>query len=510
MKLTVPGWSGVFKTASAMALLAWILFWWSMAGAGQGLKLSILHMNDPHAHYLPYEEKGMEGPFGGFAKAQTVMNALQERNRAEGRETLRLLAGDLLMGTSFSTAFKGELGVRLMNQMGFAAMTVGNHEFDYGQENLLQKLRPAMSFPLLSANVKRKDGSNVFERVLEKKGSQVPTRIVIFGLTTEETPISTHPGNVEGLVFEDPIKTASDLLANYDDKDLIIALTHIGVDEDMKLAEACPKIDIIVGGHSHTALAPPLKVRDTVIVQAGAYAKFVGQLDLEAVDGKISRYEGRLITLAKDTAEDPGIASVIKEYQSRLDSSLQTVIGRTDVDLEGTRSAIRSGRETNLGKLIAYNMAVNSMADVALINGGAIRAGIPAGPITLNHIYTVLPFGDTVVRIGLLGEDLEAVLRRNVALEAGSGAKLQTFGLTYHVEQGDVKIEKVGSKAFNRAATYHVATNDFLAAGGDGYAVFKEKGKDIWNTSTLLSDIVVDYIKAKKVITEALLQAIPQ
>jgi len=510
MNLTMAGRALVFKRASALFLLAWIVFWWSMVAADQALKLSILHMNDPHAHYLPYAEKGMEGPFGGFAKAQTVIKAMEDQSRTEGRETLKLFAGDLLMGTPFSTAFKGELGVKLLNRMGFAAMAVGNHEFDYGQENLLQKLRPAMSFPLLSANIRTESGSYLFERVLERKGSQVPTRVVIFGLTTDETPVSTHPRNVEGLVFDDPVKTAVDLLASYDDRDLIIALTHVGVEEDKKLAEACPKIDVIVGGHSHTALSAPLKVRDTIIVQAGAYAKFVGKLDLEAVDGKIIRYDGRLVTLTKDTAEDPQMASIIEEYKSRLDASLQTLIGKTDVDLEGTRSAVRSGKETNLGKLITYNMAANSKADAALINGGAIRAGIPAGPITLNDVYTVLPFGDTVVRVGLLGQDLETVLQRNISLEEGSGGRLQTFGLAYRVEHGNVKIDKVGAKDFDRATTYHVATNDFLAAGGDGYATLKEKGKDIWNTSTLLSDIVIDYIKAKKVITEALLQSLPK
>lgn len=508
MKITVPNRFVMLKTASVLALLAWLIFWTSLGTANESLKVTILHMNDPHAHYLPYTEKGVEGIIGGFAKAQTVMKTMQDKNRADGRETIKFLAGDLLMGTPFSTAFKGELGVKLMNKMAFNAMTVGNHEFDYGQPNLLMKLRPLMEFPLLSANIGTKGGELLFERVLVRQAAEPPTRIVVFGLTTQDTPITTHPRNVEGLVFDDPIQTAIRLLANYEESDLIIALTHIGVDEDKRLAQACPKIDVIVGGHSHTALFSPLKVRDTIIVQAGAYAKYVGKLDLDAVDGKVVKYDGQLIGLTRDVAEDAEISAIIGEYKARLDSSLNTVIGKTDVDLEGTRSAVRSGRETNLGTLIAYNMAANSGADAALINGGAIRSGIQAGDITLNDVYTVLPFGDTVVRIGLLGQDLEEVLRRNAALEKGSGGKLQTFGLTYREDGGNVKIEKVGGQDFDRARLYQVATNDFLSAGGDGYTMFKEKGKDIWNTSTLLSDVFIDYIKAKKVITEALLQEI--
>jgi len=508
MKNTVLNRSVVFKAASALALLAFILFGIGFATAGQSLKLTVLHMNDPHAHYLPYTEKDDQRPIGGFAKAQTVLKGVRDKNGTEGRETLIFLAGDLLMGTPFSTAFKGELGVKLLNKMGINAMAVGNHEFDYGQENLLLRLRPLMEFPLLSANIRTAGGESLFERVLVKEASSSPTRIAVFGLTTKETPITTHPGNVEGLVFDDPIQTAKSILERYDDSDLIIAVTHIGVEEDKQLAAACPKIDVIVGGHSHTALFEPIKVGDTLIVQAGAYSRYVGQLDLDAVDGKVVKYNGQLIALAPEIEENAEISAIIDEYKTRLNASLKTVIGKTDVDLEGTRSAIRSGRDTNLGRLIAYNMAANSGADLALINGGAIRAGIPAGDITISDVYTVLPFGDKIVYVVLSGEDLQSVLQKSASLETGSGAKFQTFGLAYQAEGGRVKIDKIRGEAFDPTKTYRVAIDDFLAAGGDGYTVFKEKGKDLWNTSTLLSDVLIDYIKSKKVITEALLQEI--
>src|SRR5208283_345582 len=146
-----------FACISFLIPVVLLAFSFSWAGTGTvpaALKLTILYMNDPHAHYLPYEEKDAAGLIGGFAKAQTVMADIQTRNRVEGRHTIVFLAGDLLMGTPFSTAFKGRLGVKLMNEMKFTAMVVGNHEFDYGKENLLLNLRPVMQFPLLSANTK--------------------------------------------------------------------------------------------------------------------------------------------------------------------------------------------------------------------------------------------------------------------------------------------------------------------------------------------------------------------
>ena len=280
------------------------LFLVGASQATEALKLTILHMNDPHAHYLPYAESGIEGLIGGFARAQTVLKEVRARNEAEGRHTLLFMAGDLLMGTPFSTVFKGKLGVKLMNKMKFNAMTVGNHEFDYGQDNLLVDLKPLMEFPLLSSNTRASSGQHVFQGLLEKKYPESNTTVVIFGLTTTDTPTTTHPDNVKGLVFDEPIASAKGILDRVSEKDLVIGLTHVGVYEDKKLAEACPKISVIVGGHSHTAIFEPMKVNQTIISQSGAYARYVGKLDLDVVNGKITNYKGELIELTSAIKED--------------------------------------------------------------------------------------------------------------------------------------------------------------------------------------------------------------
>ncbi|HTY22387.1 MAG TPA: 5'-nucleotidase C-terminal domain-containing protein [Desulfomonilaceae bacterium] len=472
----------------------------AVAQSSKPLKLTILYMNDPHAHYEPYQEGSTKELIGGFAKAQTVFKEVLAANRAQGRETLIFLAGDLLMGTPFSTAFKGRLGVKLMNKMNFTSMTVGNHEFDYGQANLLKTLKPMMKFPLLSANTTSESGKFLFQRSMQKKFPKSETRAVIFGLTTTDTAITTHPKNAKGLVFHDPIQTTRELLKKVKKDDLVIALTHLGVDEDKKLAQDCPRINVIIGGHSHTALLEPLRVGDTIICQAGAYAKYVGRLDMEVSEGHVTQYSGRLILLGPDVKPDEEIASIIGEHKKLMDDRLNEVIGKTEIFLDGTRSNIRSGHDTNLGRLVAYNMAASSGSDVAMINGGSIRASLKEGAITLNDIYTVLPFSNTVVTMNLTGKDLLAALARSADLEPGSGGKLQTFGIEYRIDQGAVKIDDIRDKGFDPEATYSVAVNDFLAAAGDGYTVFKERGKNVYDSSLLVSDLLIGFIKAKKVI----------
>ncbi len=470
------------------------------------LKLTILHMNDPHAHYVPYEKKGMDGRIGGFGKAASVLRAAQARSTTEGRHTLVLMAGDLLMGTQFSTVFKGSLGVLLMNHMKFDAMTVGNHEFDYGKANLISHLKPSMAFPLLSENTRTREGKYVFDRVIMKKYPDSDTRVILFGLTTSETPVTTLPDNVRGLVFHDPIKTACELLKDFNLEDFIVAVTHIGIYEDRKLAAACPKIDVIIGGHSHTKIFTPEKVGDTLICQAGAYAEFLGKLDVDVTNGKVLTHAGHLILLGPEVEEDAQIVSVIKNREAQMDTQLNDVIGTTEVFLDGSLKRVRAGTDTNLGRLITSVMARTCGAEVAIINGGAVRQSLKEGSITIGEVYSVLPFRGTLVKLSLSGEDLRATLQRSHDLQEGSGGKLQVFGVTQKVEDGKVLVEQVAGKDFDPAGIYTVAINNFLLAGGDGYKIFAEKGQKIERIGSLIADLVIDYIKKEKVITRSILE----
>jgi len=465
----------------------------------------ILYMNDPHAHYTPYSVPGIRGLSGGFAKAQTVLK--QERTTAseEGSRVISLLAGDLLMGTPFSTVFRGELGALLMNRMAFDAMVVGNHEFDYGITNLMENVRATLRLPLLSANIRASSGRHLFEKSHEMIFPPHGSRVVIFGLTTPETPIMTMPQNVQGMIFDDPVQTAMDFAKDLRPEDIVIAVTHLGVNEDKRLAMACPLIDVIIGGHSHTALFEPLLVNGVVICQAGAYAEYVGRLKVTVERGRVTDFQGKLIHLVPDIAEDEDVKAVLKTFSGRMDRKLREAIGRTEVFLEGGRSQVRSDTPSTFGNLVAYVMAQRVRAEAGLINAGAIRSGIDVGEISRESIYTALPFPNTVVKVGLRGQDLADILQRSLDLVEGSGGKLHSFGITYSDSYRSRSIHEIGGEKYDPQRVYLVATNNFLAAGGDGYGAFHELGMNAVESYDLVSDLFIEFMLEKKLIDHHLL-----
>ncbi|MGC8659585.1 MAG: bifunctional metallophosphatase/5'-nucleotidase, partial [Desulfomonilaceae bacterium] len=311
-------------------------------------KLTILYMNDTHGHYSSEQLKDGSHT-GGFAKAATLMEKIRKANESEGRMTLTLLAGDLFTGTAYSAVFKGAFGVKLMNAMGFTAMTVGNHEFDYGLDHLIRKLRPEMKFPLLSANITYKNGMPVFKPYIIKKIPDTKCKILILGLTTVNTPELTHPRNVKNLVFEDPVNVARDIAQKIGNGKFVIALTHLGIDKDKKLAILCPGIDVIIGGHSHTSVPEPLKLDKTLVCQAGAYSRFLGKLDVDVKDGQIQTYRGELINLDENVPEDPNVTTIIQDYKRQMSPFFAEVIGSTRISLAGSLSDVRSSTPNPLG-----------------------------------------------------------------------------------------------------------------------------------------------------------------
>ncbi|HUS80446.1 MAG TPA: metallophosphatase, partial [Armatimonadota bacterium] len=240
-------------------------------------ELTVLHFNDFHGNLLIPDE----GKPGGIARIATVEQQVREANEARGADTLMLVAGDVLQGTPMSTVFRGEPDFKCLNILPVDAMCLGNHEFDYGMPNL-HRLIDMADFPLLSANIRRKlDDTQVFPGVVTRTvGGE---KVVIIGLTTPETNVTTMPSNVANIEFLDPVEVARTLCRRImgQGDHLIIALTHLGYEEDLKLAAAVPDLDVIVGGHSHTLIEQPGIVGNTIVVTAEAYGKWVGQLDLD-------------------------------------------------------------------------------------------------------------------------------------------------------------------------------------------------------------------------------------
>lgn len=472
-------------------------------------KLTLLHLNDTHGHY-DSEKSQKDGIQGGFARAMTVIDGIRRTCERDGRTTLSFMAGDLFSGTAYGAVFKGSLGVRLINAMEFSAMTVGNHEFDYGLENLTLSLAPSMKFPLLSSNIRYQDGRLLFKPfvVIEMPGQEC--EILVFGLTTDSTPQLTFPRNVKGLVFDDPIDMARRIVQEHGKNRFVIALTHLGIEKDKQLAALCKGINVIIGGHSHTALTEPLKIGETLICQAGAYTSWVGRIDLDVTGNRVEKYSGELIKLDGNVDPDPTIDSIIDEHKSKMSPFFTEVVGSSAISIDGSLEAVRSSAPNDMGILVAHVMARATGAEAGIINAGAIRDGLKIGPITNADVYGILPFQNFVKKANLKGSDVEAALRRSLALPAKSGGKLQVYGLKYQISGEDVHIREVGSRPYSPEDNYAVALTDFILSGGDGYSDLASKSVSVAQDGMLLSQIFADFIKEKKEISENLLQSLRQ
>ena len=482
----------------------------SPAPAGETV-IRILHVNDFHGFAEPYKPYGSDEMHGGIASLAAKANALRRE-----RPSLLLAAGDMIQGNIWANFFKGESVIELMNAMGFDAMVVGNHEFDFGQEILKQRVSEAR-FPVLGANVQ---GTGLLRPFVVREIDGV--RIAVVGIVTEDTPLSTHPGNVAGLKFEPPEDTLEKCIPQLkQEADLIIVLSHIGYFADRALAEKVNGIDVIVGGHSHTKLEQPVMIGNTIIVQAWEHAKALGVLDLTVRDGKITGFEGHLEEIRPVPGEeDRTILTIVGKYEQKVDTVLNEKVGEAGIDLDGEN--VRR-KETNLGDFVADVMREVSGADAAIVNGGDIRASVKKGEIRVKDIYTVLPFDDYIVAVRLTGSQIRAALEHGVsAIEEGSGRFPQVSGLSFtYVSSGKegsrVKDISVAGRPLEPGREYTVATNDFLAAGGDGYKVFGDairssgdfsriggtlKGRKlVYNDSSRsLKNVIVDYLRAKKTI----------
>ena len=286
----------------------------------------------------------------------------------------------------------------------------------------------------------------------------------------------------------------------------MIALSHLGYAKDQELAMAVPEFDVIVGGHSHTRLETAQEVNGVILVQAHEYANNVGFLRLEVEGKDIVSYDGFLIPVSPDVAKDNRIQHIIDKWNSELQQRLGTVIGSSAIDWNGEREYVRT-QETNLGNLVADVIRSAVDADIAVTNGGGIRASIHAGDIRVADVYNTLPFDNTLVVVEMLGMDILEALEHSVRMVPDqNGGFLQVSGITFEVDPnalpgGRIINAKVGENRLAAGKYYTVATNDFLAAGGDGYETFMNANL-VADTGIMLRDVMVDYIVGQGSITE--------
>jgi 5'-nucleotidase/UDP-sugar diphosphatase len=454
--------------------------------------LYIVHTNDVHGRIE-------EGDGIGYAKLATMMKML----RSVTDKNLLLDAGDVSHGTLLTNIFDGETVGVLLDMVGYDAVAPGNHDFNYGKEQLIFAAEMAREFSnvrVLSANVLDENKEMVFQpyEIYDFSGFKVG----VIGATTPDTEVKTHPKNVRGLTFmsDEVVYGAQDLVDEVRaQSDYVILLAHVGLDEDGSygltsrfIAENVDGIDLIVDGHSHTVLENGLRVGNTLIVQTGEYMKNLGVVEIAVRDGKAVGETAILIPASEvkdpSTSElakllgiteipaDPEVTAYVNFQKKQLEALTQEVVAYAPVFFDGERENVRT-KPTNLGNMVADSMREATGADVALTNGGGIRTSIAAGNVTRGDIISVLPFNNTIQVVEVTGQDLyDAIEWGYSQLPSSNGGFPQTSNMTIVYSRfsdpgNRVKRLLVGGKVVDRAAKYTLATNDFMAAGGDGYTM---------------------------------------
>jgi 2',3'-cyclic-nucleotide 2'-phosphodiesterase (5'-nucleotidase family) len=480
-----------------LALFAWQA---GLAACTEGQKLRLLHFNDFHGQIEPYAEPGSPAKVAGIARLAAAVAAARAEDPA--RPALLLFAGDLLQGTVTSSLFLGIPDVALFGRLGVDAAALGNHEIDYGQD-VFRRLANRASFPFLSANVaSQPEPLPVRSHVLLARPGA--PRVAVIGLTTGELTTATHPRNALGLSVEEPVAAARRLVGELRGQaDMVVALSHMGIADDRRLARALPEIDLIVGGHNHNRYREPDLEAGVAIVQAGERGRWLGRLDLDCRDGHMVRVGYRLLDLNAAAPEDPAMAEEVGRIVAEADRELTQVVGATPVALDASREVLRRG-EGVFGDWVADLAREITGAEVALFNGGGFRASIPAGPVTLKHLYQAFPFRNELVIGRLDGARLLAALAHSAALDPqdNPGGFLQVSGLRYRIAERCLEGAEIAGRAIDPAASYRVVLPDFLAEGGDGYAMLKELDGKVM-TGRLISDMAIEAFRSGRTLPAA-------
>ncbi|MEM9795693.1 MAG: 5'-nucleotidase C-terminal domain-containing protein [Pseudomonadota bacterium] len=501
-------------TASAVLALS--------AGMAQAeYTLHILHINDLHSRIEPInrfdstcsaEDDAAGECFGGVARIKTFIDG--KRAELEGENVVVLDAGDQFQGSLMYTTYKGDVEAEMMNAIGFDAMAVGNHEFDDGPEQLAE-FAGEVEVPIISGNLDLSQSNVLGEEqvgdhlILEVGGE----RIGIVSALATDTVETSSPG--ESVLFQDEVEALQADVDALTEQGVtkIIALNHVGLPMDRTIAENVTGLDAIVGGHSHTLLSNteegaepyPVEVNGVPIVQAYAYSKYVGHLTLVFDDdGNVTSATGDTNLIDASVTPDEAIAARVAELAGPIEELKAQVIGAAAEPIEGSREVCRA-MECPMGSLIADAMldrVKEQGVQIAVQNGGGIRASIDGGEITMGEVLTVLPFQNTLATFEATGQTIIDALENGVSqIEEGAGRFPQVAGLTYTfdaaAEPGSrISDVMVDGAAIDPAATYGVVTNNYVRNGGDGYAMFAT-AENAYDFGPGLELVLADYIAAQ-------------
>ncbi|MBQ3060391.1 MAG: bifunctional metallophosphatase/5'-nucleotidase [Desulfovibrio sp.] len=487
-----------------------------------GLELVILHTNDTHAHVAGIDKYGNAAfetaeSRGGFGRIAAAVRAF----KADHDNVLALDAGDQFQGTLFYSVNKWSLLAELDRLMPWDAMTLGNHEYDEGCQELVQFI-DSLQFPVLAANLVPEKGCPLLKAdtvphiIREVRG----VKVGIVGISNEESAVLANA--CKHTRFVDAAETLRRQVKELKAQGVehIIALTHIGLPADRALARAVDGVDVIVGGHTHSYLGPdapegPYPIVEhspngnpVLIVTAKRATQYLGQLQVRFdAAGVPEQWSGSAVELSSAMPSDPAVDAIIDRYRANLDTFRKALVGRHSIDMADGMDLCREVE--CLGGMLTTDAMLEAGRplgmEIAVCNGGGIRAALPKGDISRGDLLTVHPFGNVFVMREYSGEQIWQALEHGVAGEGAKGPRmLQVAGLAYTIDsskpvgQRIVKAEVVDAegkvKPLVLKARYGVAISDYLANGGDGYEMLKD-GKALPSPDPLVVDVLEQYIR---------------
>ncbi|WP_294516993.1 5'-nucleotidase C-terminal domain-containing protein [uncultured Pseudoflavonifractor sp.] len=485
--------------------------------------ITTMSTSDIHGNMVPYTPSGSSIEVGGSARAAWLFDEAERRNP----NTLILDGGDSPYNTDLANISLGKSSVDVMNAQGYDATVLGNHDFDYSFDNLLS-LAERADYAMLSANTYWKDGTypEQFEPYIVKELDGV--KVAIVGLTDDGSKATTHYANTQDIDFHDQWEVGKEVVAKADaEADVVILLSHLHGGNNT-VPTRIDGIDMEIGG-GNDIFGRPLNIEGTVVVNPGGVGTCVNQTNLNLKDGEVLGYTFNQIILSSDVPEDAEVKAIIEDYQADLDAQMEVVIGQCASDIAWSSPLVRT-QESPLGNLAADALRDYCDADIAIQNGGGIRAGLTAGDVTVGDVFAMLPFDNKVTLVEVTGQTVWDALENGVdGYPTTNGKFPQVSGIKYTFDGSKPAGERIVSVTMEDGtpldldAWYTLACNDFMCGGGDGYTMLNVFNPDdgnehngetaaqdlpgcklVYRTNDYYRTVVSEYIKAQGNIAPAL------
>ncbi|MBU1107935.1 MAG: bifunctional metallophosphatase/5'-nucleotidase [Candidatus Riflebacteria bacterium] len=475
--------------------------------------VTLLHSNDTHAHIMPFDSKAYGPETGGIARRANLIRKL----KAQTPYALVLDAGDIFQGTPFYSIFKGEACHKLAVAAGYEAVTIGNHELDNSLENLQTQVANS-GIRLLCCNVFYRDSKRpIFPgyQIFLRNGLKIA---VIGSIGNEAWEVIDR--KIRAPLFQTDQTTAVRQVAQRLRKyvDLIVVLSHAGIEFDEQMAAQIAEIDVIIGGHTHEEILEPRLIHNnpeigvcnngldgTIVVQAGEHGTFLGKLDLLIDDnGQISNYNGQLIKITSEHEPPPGdqLLELVSRYNHQLEQQMGTVAGFTDKDLSLTKD-LKKTHILTMGTFTAQSMLEAGKGDICVVNSGAIKTGIEAGEITIGEIYEALPYDNTVVTFTMSGKDVQAMFDFICSNKTPpDGYQYAGMNAELDMVKGQAKNILIGGQPLDAEKKYRVSTSSFMANGNiDGDKLFA-KVESVEDSGVFMRDAAINYLGRVKTVPD--------